>query len=285
MERSVGMPNARSDTHNVQGSMRAIRLQYGLRHHIGATIHAIMGQTLSTILTRVEAGGKDEPYSLWLASQIVVLLSRTKLGKNTYIWCPEPKGACDNEASRLVANTIFDLLQKTSPFRNHLTNLVNAYCNQGLGHEYVVDQSTSIYRVKDLLLPTDSLGYVYLLVSLKDLSVTYIGSTKNLAMRFNRHNSGIASQQTHDTRYKPWGLLAYITGFAGNTQQYNNLENEWIAATNRQHRNRRTMFTVQGIISLGRELVADYNRNFPTQELRFVDCGTISRQQQDGASA
>jgi hypothetical protein len=289
MERFIAMPKGRSDTHNVQGSMRAVRLQYGLRHHIGATIHAVMGQTLSSILTRVEAGGKSEPYSLWLASQIVVLLSRTRLGKHTFIWCPEPKGASDSKAAQVVANTIFDLLQKTSPFRNHLTNLVNAYCNQSLGDEYVVDQSTSIYRVKDQLLPTDCLGYVYLLVSLKDLSVTYIGSTKNIAMRFNRHNSGIASQQTNDARYKPWGLLAYITGFGGDHQQYNNLENEWIAATNRQHRNRRTLLTVQGIVSLGKELVADYNKNHPTQELRFVDCGTISRQQalnaQTGASA
>jgi hypothetical protein len=277
-EQMIGLPNSKlGDVHNIPGSMRAIRYQYGLRHHIGATIHAVMGQTLASLLTRVEPGGKGEPYSLWLASQVVVLLSRTRFGRDTYIWCPQPSAASTSQAAERMAHAIFDLLQKTSPFRNHLSNLINAYCNQNPFEAYVVNQATSIFRVKDIVLPDDCTGYVYILVSLRDLRVTYIGSAENVGVRFERHNNGFGGQQTSNARYRPWGLLAFITGFNGNKEHYRNFEDSWIAAKLRYLADRRTVHSVEGILDLGKELVADYNRITILQELRFVDCGTITR--------
>ena len=82
---TVGRPPSHT-VHNAAGSVRGRRIQYGLRHHIGCTIHAIMGQTVESLITRVESGDKRHPYALWLASQVVVLLSRTRLGSQTYFW-------------------------------------------------------------------------------------------------------------------------------------------------------------------------------------------------------
>jgi len=56
----------------ISKGIRATRVQHKLRHHIGSTLHSIMGQTLSKLITEV-ARGDNSPFSLWLASQVVVL--------------------------------------------------------------------------------------------------------------------------------------------------------------------------------------------------------------------
>ena len=73
-QRLVGCPRTCS-VHNAAGSVRGRRQQYGLRHHVGSTIHGIMGQTLASMVTCVEPGDKKMLYALWLSSQVVVLLS------------------------------------------------------------------------------------------------------------------------------------------------------------------------------------------------------------------
>jgi hypothetical protein len=100
MEELVRVPTTRgSNVQNVAGSVRAIRYQYSVWHYIGSTIHAFMGQTLLSLLTRVERGSKNYLYSLWLASQVVVLLSRTRHGEQTIFWCPNPQVGTDKEAA------------------------------------------------------------------------------------------------------------------------------------------------------------------------------------------
>jgi hypothetical protein len=72
-------------------------------------------------------------------------------------------------------------------------------------------------------------------------------------------------------------LLAFITGFNGNKEHYRNFDDSWIAAKLCYLADQRTVHSVEGILNLGKELVADYNRISNYQKLRFVDCGTITR--------
>ena len=48
--------------------------------------------------------------------------------------------------------------------------------------------------------------YVYILVSLKDLTRYYIGRTENLEARLQQHNRG---ESGYSKRYAPWRLETY----------------------------------------------------------------------------
>jgi hypothetical protein len=61
--------------------IRGRRKQYGLKHQISMTIHTAMGQTLNGVVSKVTSQAVDPTYSLWIASQVVVLLSRTNYAR------------------------------------------------------------------------------------------------------------------------------------------------------------------------------------------------------------
>ena len=268
---SIGTPRA-TIVHNASGSVRGRRFQYGLRHHIGSTIHGIMGQTLDSLLTRVERGGKKEPYSLWLASQVVVLLSRTRFGRQTYFWL------ANGEDPKDTAEVIYDLLCLTSPFRDYLTRMLKALCSthNDMGTDYnIIDQSQHILRPRDIALPTARLGYVYLLVSTKDLSHIYIGSTYDLIQRWKKHNTGYGAQQTSPARLRPWAILAYISGFDGNKPSFTAIENTWIARKEDLIRDNSQRVSVQSILNAGKDIVAEHNALTGSKMLQFTSCGTI----------
>ena len=271
----IGFPRRR-EVQNAAGSIRARRRQYGLRHHIGSTIHGIMGQTLQALITRIERGDKTKPYALWTAAQVIVLLSRTKKGKDTFFWLFK------NTEPEDVADILYDVLQTTSPFRVHLTKLLRQLCSDG-GEDslypYTIDHTIGIMRPRDVPLPTDQQGYVYLIVSTRDFSTTYIGSAFDLNDRWRRHNNGIAAKQMTPIRLRPWAILAYIAGFDGNESKFRSVEREWIALKQDMQRNPNVQLTVQSIHNAGKDVVAMHNRR-TGDLLRFVSCGTIERVQQ-----
>jgi predicted GIY-YIG superfamily endonuclease len=49
--------------------------------------------------------------------------------------------------------------------------------------------------------------YVYLLRSRTHPGQTYIGSTHDLRIRLDQHNSG---ESIHTNKFKPWDLMAYV---------------------------------------------------------------------------
>jgi hypothetical protein len=59
------------------------REQYGLKHRIAMTIHAVMGETVTYLVTKI---GQDADDVLWEAAQAIVLLSRTRYGKNLFFY-------------------------------------------------------------------------------------------------------------------------------------------------------------------------------------------------------
>ena len=272
-ERSVACPRT-STVHNAAGSVRGRRHQYGLRHHVGSTIHGIMGQTLASMVTRVEPGDKKMLYSLWLASQVVVLLSRTRRGRDTFFWLKPGQQPCD------VAEALYDVLLKTSVFRAYLTRLLKSLCGTidapmaGIV-PYIIDHGSHVIRPRDVPLPSHRLGYVYLLVSTRHLNFVYIGSTYDLVQRRDKHNMGFAATQTAPTWLRPWAVLAYVVGFDGSKPKFVMFECKWIRRKDELGENGQRA-TVRAIMNAGQDLVQEHNRLFPGDNLRFVNCGTVS---------
>jgi predicted GIY-YIG superfamily endonuclease len=212
---------------SISYGLKAKRKQYGLRMRIASTIHAIMGQTLDALVTRVTEGTgrekKDKKYALWLREQIVVLLSRTRRCQNMY-FVGDPKA---------TSKALADLLLIKTQYSEYICKLVDLLCvnKEGEQSSYqfsVIDQSVHSFRPIDIPLPSVGTGCVYLLLSLQDKVTTYIGQTHGLAKRLNEHNSGIGSKQTAVTHLRPWALIAYVVGFSNqSTKSLIAFEHQW----------------------------------------------------------
>ena len=187
--------------------MRVLRTQqYGLELYVGSTCHSTMGRTLAKLATKIaEDDNKKSPYHLWHPSQVVVLLSRTKLPSQTYFITANPQKA---------AKAVYRVLCRSSPLRRYTSNLLDRLCGEpSLDAPIKLDHSKSIYRPRDIQVPNNDTGYVYILVSLKTLDHVYIGSCANLVKRFKQHNSGYGAKQTAEPSLRPWAILAHIHGF------------------------------------------------------------------------
>lgn len=252
---------------NLHGSIRAMRCQYRLRHHVGSTEHSVMGQTLANLITRV--GRNPSPYSLWLPSQVVVLLSRTKYAKDTTFISKNP---------RETAKILFDALKQQTAFRCYIAYLLDRLCagsNEGTPEPIAIDQSKCIFRPRDVPLQSDNSGCVYMLLSEKDTNFTYIGSSENVQRRFAEHNRGFGSNQTAPPSLRPWALLAYVVGFDGDKQKYSTFENNWIWRKEQLFSNPSIRPTVESILELATQIIQEYQEKDPCTSLRLIKCGTL----------
>ena len=228
-----------------------------------------MGQTLASLVTRI-GRGRQNPYSLWLSSQVVVLLSRTKFAKQTTFISKNPSD---------TAEILFDILKKTSPFREYIAYVLDKLCSSTDSVQpqpTVIDEYHGIYRPRDIALPKDGTGQVYILISIKDPKFTYIGSTNNLALRWRQHNSGFGSQQTALPSLRPWAVLAYVTGFEGKKTMWQNFEQRWIQEKIRLQRNHKIKTSIEGIVDLAQDIMLEMKEEGIDLDLRFVQCGTIN---------
>ena len=252
----------------VSKGIRATRIQYTLRHHIGSTLHSIMGQTLSKLITQISRG--SGPYSLWLPSQVVVLLSRTRTAADTIFVTTD---------LRETAETLYDVLSQTTPFRTYISDLLDKLCApHETGDPVIINHFKSIYQCRNTQLPLDNTGSVYLLVSLADpasVQGTYVGSTKHLAKRLNQHNAGWGSRQTAPACLRPWAMLAYVCGFDSDYARMRVFEEEWIAKRTAALQNQHSVLTVKGTITLAKDLVRDWQDKHPRLTLRLAECGSI----------
>ena len=242
-------------------------LQYGLQLYVGSTWHSTMGKTLAQVATQVSSStSRTDPFAIWDPTQVVIMLSRTRLPADTTFITKDPQG---------TASALFSILKRTSPFRNYLAYLVHNLCNSETsdGPPNTLDQSKSVFVPRDVLLPPDNTGFVYILISLK-AHITYIGSCSNILLRLRRHNSGVGALQTAPEQLRPWAIMAYVCGFEGNELLYRGLENSWIAAKNRCLRTNTSSMTSTDIVAIGHSVMQEYNRDRGLS-LRFVHAGAL----------
>ena len=83
------------------------------------------------------------------------------------------------------------------------------------------------YRLCDIEVPQCNTGFVYMIMSTKDQSFTYIGQTNNLPRHLTEHNSGWGSSSTTPMRLRPYALFAYVCGFDCNKHLMLYFEHQW----------------------------------------------------------
>ena len=78
-EQSVGV--AKECTQSLSNNFHGRRKQYGIKPYVSLTIHSAMGDTLQYMATQISSN--DSNFHLWDKGQLVVILSRTKLARNS----------------------------------------------------------------------------------------------------------------------------------------------------------------------------------------------------------
>jgi predicted GIY-YIG superfamily endonuclease len=208
-------------SNNLQGK----RKQYGLKHNVSSTIHGAMGDTLRYMATQISTNNTN--FSLWDKGQLVVILSRTKLAKNSMFIGPK------ND----TLDALQSLLTKKNQWSDYIEEILSlvtinhqetATATIGNNNNNSMSMNSFPYRICDIPLPEVASGYVYMLVSLRHRNYTYIGTTKCIRTRIQMHNTGNGAVGTAPAYLRPFALFAYICGFPNNrTDLRYSIENRW----------------------------------------------------------
>jgi hypothetical protein len=67
------------------------------------------------------------------------------------------------------------------------------------------------FRVKDILIPTETVGYIYIIISKCGTNFTYIGKSLNISQRLSIHNSGHSAVDTACITRCPCALAGFIS--------------------------------------------------------------------------
>ena len=193
--------------------VKAKRKQYGLRPHIASTIHSAIGHTVLKIAT--ELGPQQD---LWEKAMVVVLISRVSEAKDLIF--------VGNKEENIRA--IIRGLSNRTQYDDYMNRIVEILTSKSSGKKSTPFSLTvHPFRQQDIPIPNDRSGIVHCLVSIHEPSSIYVGFTQDMNQRLRQHNSGIGSKASSDPSKRPWGLLAYVTGFQYNRSTMRQFELRW----------------------------------------------------------
>ena len=195
------------------------RKQYALKHVGSSTITKQIGNAMYGKCA-IEVTSACSP---WDKQSVVVMLSRTTKGKDIIIVTDDQDFAIKK---------MWQCITRKNPWTDHVENLlerlsitVRTKPTEVAGIDYM---KTYPFRTCDQPLPKGESGYVYILVSVKDPTRTYVGQTKNIDRRLKEHNRGFGAKGTMDASYLPYCVAGYI-GKMGHVSKRGreNLEAKW----------------------------------------------------------
>jgi hypothetical protein len=67
------------------------------------------------------------------------------------------------------------------------------------------------FKVRDILIPTETVGYVYIIISKCDTNFNYIGESLNISQRLSIHNSGHSAVDTACITCRPYAQAGLIS--------------------------------------------------------------------------
>jgi predicted GIY-YIG superfamily endonuclease len=238
------------------------REQYGLRHRICVTIHAIMGSTVSKLVTEV---GTKEYNNIWEAAMVIVLLSRTRKPEDITFIGAEKETLNGLWHALLVGGRYIEIA------RMILDSLTDKKINQ---NHYYLDRNDLIFRQYITVFPPKGNTVVYMLVSLKDCTTIYTGCTSHLRRRLNEHNSASGGSKgtggVHRT-LNPWAVIAFVKGFRDKYDAMS-FEGRWKTMVSNYEKLSVGTFSAEDRADLAENLIGD------KPELTFVKCGKMQRQ-------
>ena len=232
------------------------RIQFPLKLFVASTIHKTMSETLPMVATQI-VGSKD--FALWLLEQLYVVMSRVRsLNQVPFVGT--------KEANRTA---VLGLVRKTSQW-SELTN--ETLTKSSARDPTIFHANASPFPLTTRDLPTQNLGFSYLLQSVPQNELLYIGSTMSLLRRLREHNAGLSSSFTKLQNRLPWKVCAYVTGFnySNASERIRVFEKEWLNAASSYVNVKKKNVSLFTAISLG-EIFAS---NWPHKDddLKFVVC-------------
>jgi predicted GIY-YIG superfamily endonuclease len=251
------VPYTTSESQSIHRGILGRRTQYGLKPRVASTIHACMGSTLPAIVTAVvPIANSNLDFGLWEAAQVVVLLSRTRRASHIFF-------VGDRQS------TIQHLIDKLGMVHRHLPyikKLLKSLCGERIETPVLIHPT--IYRPCDAVI--GHTGCVYLLVSTKQIGLTYIGSTSDMARRLDKHNTGQGGAGTCSPLLRPWAIMMYISGLPSKQERLR-FEAVWKVTAQRYHIVRTD---VEELIAVAHNL-AQKEKEAKGYLLRIVRCGSI----------
>ena len=233
---------------NAKNNFQARRKQYALKHIGAITVNKSQGDT---IVLGIALEMTQEGTCPWEKEQIVVATSRTPTSSKMIIV----------GQMHWVVNKLWELVTTTNQWTQMMENVLEMLTINSTGNPemaYTLDYPTHYpFRLRDATLPSDSTGYIYVLISYRNPHFTYIGQTQNLRQRLRRHNSGHGAYGTSRPEDRPFAIAGYISGLVHYTKAHRmSLESQW-----REYRNQLTDDSRINIIAQGERIVHDQNAN------------------------
>jgi len=256
--------------------IKAKRDQYCFKQRIASTVHAVMGNDVLQLVTKVSL--TDKWYRLWDKEQIVVLLSRTSYARDI-IFVGDPDD---------TINALVKLIKTRTQYAEYISHVLDMLCGERDTDSLIpaiitIRQQFHPFRPADVGIPQELSGYCYILLSLEDGYTTYIGETNDLLTRLRQHNSGWGSLQTASTQLRPWALLSYVCGFDGSKVHMQRFEREWQQKRDFNFRVRRRLCPSQ-IADLARSVMGEWavHDHLSHLDLRYMQTGTFQMYDEEG---
>ena len=252
-EVSVGLAPEQNVT--CRNGIQAKRKQYALKHIGATTVHKAMG---ATIVNGLAFECSSDSTSPWERSQAIVGFSRTKTSAAMIV-------VGDREYAMRRIWQIITLPTQWTLMMENILEMVTINAETPANANLIQQQQQhslrySLYypfQVRNAMIPSDSTGFVYILISRRNKNFTYIGETENLCQRITEHQTGHGAIGTANPMDRPFQIAGYVAGLKHLTEtQRMGLENQW-----RYYRNQLLNDDPYEIINQGLRVVQNENAN------------------------
>ena len=220
--KEVAMEQTPENIHHLH-DMKYVRRQYGLRHYVTGTIHSAMGDTYNRMA--ISVSDIQKIYSLWDKGQLVVIISRTRLMKNTIFVGQK------NE----IINGLKRLLTKRTQWCDYIDQVISittvddsSLSTNNETQSNTFNQINFPFRICDISLPQDQTGAVYFLMSKKDKSTVFIDKTMCLRTTIRKQFYTSITNSQFPLHLRPFVMIAYICGFQRNIHCMQEIKEQWI---------------------------------------------------------
>jgi hypothetical protein len=229
------------------GGFYAKCVQCALNHCGALTINKVQGYTIHHVAVEISTASAP-----WESGQVIVNLSRTIQAWDTIIV---------GQNIDWVKKFIWDILCTPTRWKclKELNLSLITLSQFGPVPQLLLTDYHRVYpfRFKDMLIPTEMVGYVYMVISKRDANFTYIGESHNISQRFNQHNKGhAASSDATPTDLHPYALTGLISSLGLVRSVRLALEQKWRVLRNQSNCN-----SPYAIVKLG-ELVAQQHNQY-----------------------
>ena len=172
-----------------------------------------------------------------------------------------------------------EIIQKKSPFQEYMNNIVEnlnleslkEFETNSMMSTTAIDISHIPFQISNFDLPSLSIGYVYIIVSLKDKKTCRIYQTFRLRHEMKNHNQGFNYENdssSSNINLRPWVLLGFICGFDSEDMIMFSFYNIFKQECSRKS----LMDKPMELILFAKQHTTDYCRTEEIDGLRFVQC-------------